>query len=68
MIAALTTDGRVQVTGYLTPSADGTPTGSSTTLDPSPDGSAVPGVVVVLHLPDRDVTPADILALVEVLR
>ena len=68
MIASLQPDGRVQVSGYLTPSDDGTPTGSSITLDPAPDGSAVPGVVVVLHLPDRDVSAADVLALVEVLR
>lgn len=68
MIASLTADGRIEVAGLLTPSADGTPTGQSTTLDPASDGAAIPGVVVVLHLPSRDVAPADVLALIEVLR
>lgn len=68
MIATLTSDGRIEVAGLLTASADGTPIGESTTLDPAPDGAAVPGVVVVLHLPSRDVDPAQVLALVEALR
>jgi hypothetical protein len=68
LIAALTTDGRVEVSGLLTPSTDGTPTGQSTTLDPAPDGAAIPGVVVVIYLPARDVDPAHIYALVEGLR
>ena len=68
MIAALTTDGRVEVSGLLTPSTDGTPTGQSITLDPEPDGAAIPGVVVVRYLPARDVDPAHFYALVEGLR
>ena len=68
MIAALTTDGRVEVSGLLTPSTDGTPTGQSTTLDPAPDGAAIPGVVVVLHLPARDVDPSEVLDLIWGLR
>jgi hypothetical protein len=68
VIAALTTDGRVEVSGLLTPSTDGTPTGQSTTLDPAPDGAAIPGVVVVLYLPARDVDPSEVLRLIWGLR
>jgi hypothetical protein len=68
MIAALTPDGRVEVSGLLTPSADGTPTGQSTTLDPAPDGAATPGVVVVLYLPACDVDPSEVLGLIWGLR
>ena len=68
MIAALTTDGRVEVSGLLTPSADGTPTGQSTTLDPAPDGGAIPGVVVVLYIPSRDVPLEHLLQLLETAR
>jgi hypothetical protein len=68
VIAALTTDGRVEVSGLLTPSTDGTPTGQSITLDPAPDGAAIPGVVVVLYLPARDVDPSEVLDLIWDLR
>jgi hypothetical protein len=68
LIAALTTDGRVEVSGLLTPSTDGTPTGQSTTLDPAPDGAAIPGVVVVLYLPACDVDPSEVMGLIAALR
>ena len=56
------------MSGLLTPSTDGTPTGQSTTLDPAPDGAAIPGVVVVLYLPARDVDPSEVLDLIWGLR
>ena len=68
MIAALTTDGRVEVSGLLTPSTDGTPISRSTTIDPGPDGEAAPGVVVVLYIPSRDVPVEHLLQLLETAR
>ena len=46
--------------GDITPPSDGTPTVWSTTIDPSPDGGTLPGVVVVVYVPDVSALQAEL--------